>query len=100
MDWLPDLEDLIEIARRDGASSLNLNGRALDSLPESLRSLTTLTQLDVNVNRLTVLPDWLGGLPALTRLDLIGNPLTILPDWLGNPAVREHPPGAALHVDR
>ena len=167
MAWLPDLQDLIEAARRDGASSLNLNGRALDSLPESLRTLTTLTQLDVNVNRLTVLPDWLGGLtgltslglssnqlaalpgwlgnltgltelwvggnqlsglpeslgnltalrrldlsgnrltvlpdwlgglPALTRLDLIGNPLTILPDWLGNPAVREHPPGAALHA--
>jgi hypothetical protein len=167
MDWLPDPQDLIETARRDGASSLNLNGCVLDSLPESLRSLTTLTQLDVNGsrltvlpewlggltglsslglsrnrlaalpdwlgnltgltelfvggnqlpglpeslgnltalrrldlsgNRLTVLPDWLGGLPALTRLDLIGNPLTILPDWLGNPAVREHPPGAALHA--
>lgn len=167
MDWLPDHQDLIETARRDGASSLNLNGCVLDSLPESVRSLTTLTQLDVNGsrltvlpdwlggltgltslglsrnrlttlpdwlgnltgltelfaggnqlsglpeslgnltalrrldlsgNRLTVLPDWLGGLPALTRLDLIGNPLTILPDWLGNPAVREHPPGAALHA--
>jgi hypothetical protein len=61
MDWLPDLQDLIETARRDGALSLNLNGRALDSLPESLRSLTTLTQLDVNGNRLTVLPDWLSG---------------------------------------
>jgi hypothetical protein len=61
MDWLPDLQDLIEAARRDGASSLNLNGRALGSPPESLRSLTTLTGLDVNLNRLTVLPDWAGG---------------------------------------
>jgi Leucine-rich repeat (LRR) protein len=84
MNWLPDLQDLIEAARRDGASSLNLNGRALDSLPESLRSLTTLARLDVNANRLTVLPDWLGGLTSLTSLGLSGNQLAALPDWLGN----------------
>ena len=84
MDRLPDLQDLIEAARRDGASSLNLSGRALDSPPESLRSLTTLTQLDVNGSRLTVLPDWLGGLTSLTSLGLSGNQLAALPDWLGN----------------
>jgi len=119
MDWLPDLQDLIETARRDGALSLNLNGRALDSLPESLGNLTGLTELwvsgnqlselpeslgnltalrrlDLSGNRLTVLPDWPGRLPALTRLDLIGNPLTVLPGWLGNPAVGEHRPGGPL----
>jgi Leucine-rich repeat (LRR) protein len=84
MDWLPDLQDLIETARRDGASALNLNGRALDSLPESLGSLTTLTQLDVNGNRLTVLPDCLGGLTGLTSLGLSRNQLATLPLWLGN----------------
>jgi Leucine-rich repeat (LRR) protein len=84
MDWLPDHQDLIETARRDGASSLNLNGCVLDSLPESVRSLTTLTQLDVNGSRLTVLPDWLGGLTGLTSLGLSRNRLTTLPDWLGN----------------
>jgi hypothetical protein len=84
MDWLPDLQDLIEAAGRDGASSLNLNGRALESLPESLRSLTALSQLDVNVNRLTVLPGWLGGLTGLTSLGLSGNQLTALPHRLGN----------------
>jgi hypothetical protein len=84
MDWLPDLQGLIEAAGRDGASSLNLNGRALESLPESLRSLTALSQLGVNVNRLTVLPDWLGGLTGLTSLGLSGNQLTALPHRLGN----------------
>lgn len=84
MDRLPDLQDVIEAARRDGASSLNLNGRALGSLPESLRGLTTLTQLDVNVNRLTVLPDWLGNLTGLTSLGLSSNQLAGLPDSLGN----------------
>jgi Leucine-rich repeat (LRR) protein len=77
-------QDLIETARRDGASSLNLNGCVLDSLPQSLRSLTTLTRLDVNGSRLTVLPDWLGGLTGLTSLGLSRNRLTTLPDWLGN----------------
>jgi hypothetical protein len=84
MDWLPDPQDLIETARRDGASSLNLNGCVLDSLPESLRSLTTLTQLDVNGSRLTVLPEWLGGLTGLTSLGLSRNRLAALPDWLGD----------------
>jgi Leucine-rich repeat (LRR) protein len=84
MDWLLDPQDLIETARRDGASSLNLNGCVLDSLPESLRSLTTLTQLDVNGSRLTVLPEWLGGLTGLTSLGLSRNRLAALPDWLGD----------------
>jgi len=84
MDWLPDLQNLIEAAQRDGALSLNLNGRAMDSLPESLRSLTTLTRLDVNGNRLTALPDWLGDLTGLTSLGLSRNQLAALPDWLDN----------------
>jgi hypothetical protein len=89
MDRLPDLQDLIETARRDGALSLNLNGRALDSLPESLRSLTTLTQLDVNGNRLTMLPAWLSGMTGLTSLGLSGNQLAALPDWLGMTGLTE-----------
>jgi Leucine rich repeat/Immunity protein Imm1 len=81
MDWL---EDQIEAVRRSGGSSLDLSGRSLETLPESLGSLTGLTRLILVNNQLSALPAWLGNLTALTRLGLGGNRLTVLPGWLGN----------------
>ncbi|SCL49317.1 Immunity protein Imm1 [Micromonospora citrea] len=81
MDWI---DDQIEAARRSGASSLDLSGRSLDTLPESLGGLTTLTRLILVGNELSSLPEWLGDLTALTELGLGGNRLTVLPESLGN----------------
>ncbi|MEV0810900.1 Imm1 family immunity protein [Micromonospora sp. NPDC050200] len=81
MDWL---EDQIEAARRSGASSLDLSGRSLGTLPQSLRSLTALTRLVLVGNQLSALPEWLGELTALTELGLGGNKLLVLPESLGN----------------
>jgi Leucine-rich repeat (LRR) protein len=78
------IQDRIEAARRSGASSLDLSGLSLATLPESLRDLTFLTRLLLPGNRLTVLPEWLGDLRALTRLGLGDNQLTTLPESLGN----------------
>jgi internalin A len=64
-----------------------VNGNQLTSLPDWLRELPALTELDLGGNQLTLLPDWLGELTALTRLDLGRNRLATLPDWLGNLAV-------------
>jgi hypothetical protein len=77
------LEDQIEAARRSGASSLDLSGRSLGSLPESLGSLTALT---------------LGTLAALARLDLTGNRLTVVPEWLRDPVAREQPVKSAAQA--
>lgn len=78
------LQDQIEAARRSGASSLDLSGRSLGTLPESLGGLTALTRLVLVGNRLSALPEWLGSLTALTELGLGGNQLTVLPESLGN----------------
>jgi Leucine-rich repeat (LRR) protein len=83
-------EEQIEAARVSGASSLDLSGRMLGTLPESLAGLTALTELNLAGNELTVLPDWLGDLTALTRLDLTGNRLTALPESLGNLTALTH----------
>ena len=74
----------VEAAGRSGASSLDLSGLMLAALPDSLRELTTLTQLNLAGNRLTELPDWLTGLTTLTQLDLSANRLAALPDRLGD----------------
>ncbi|MGW4498986.1 Imm1 family immunity protein [Micromonospora sp. NPDC004336] len=78
------LEDQIEAARRSGASSLDLSGRSLHTLPESLAGLTTLTRLILVGNQLSTLPEWLGDLTGLTELGLGGNRLAALPESLGN----------------
>ncbi|MER7503003.1 COR domain-containing protein [Nonomuraea pusilla] len=75
---------LIEAARRDDATTLELTNLDLESLPETLAGLTGLTTLHLGGNRLTRLPDWLRRLTGLTRLSLYVNQLTALPDWLGD----------------
>jgi Leucine-rich repeat (LRR) protein len=74
----------IEEAMASQASSLDLAGLGLESLPPALRRLTQLTELNLARNRLTSLPDWIGGLTSLTRLNLTGNRLAGLPDRLGD----------------
>ncbi|MEQ4303143.1 Imm1 family immunity protein [Plantactinospora sp. B6F1] len=76
--------DQIEAVRRSGASSLDLSGHSLGTLPESLAELTGLTRLILVDNQLSALPEWLGNLTALTELGLGNNQLTVLPESLGN----------------
>jgi Leucine-rich repeat (LRR) protein len=99
-------EQKIEEARRSGAKKLVLSVLELTELPESLRQLTQLQELNLSDNRLTVLPKWLGqftrlqslslarnllralpkwlsGLTRLKKLDLSSNPFAALPGWLG-----------------
>ncbi len=74
----------IEAARTSQASTLDLAGLGLDSLPPEIGRLTQLTELNLARNRLTSLPDWMGDLTAVTHLNLTGNRLTTLPDRLGD----------------
>ena len=67
-----------------GGTYVNLAGMGLTSVPEQLRSLKTLTHLDLGTNRLTALPDWLGDLTSLTHLDLFANQIADLPDCIGS----------------
>lgn len=82
MDVNEAVAEAVREARRTGV--LNLSGKGLTSLPDSLGELTDLRVLDLSANGLAVLPDVLGSLTGLRELDLSRNGLTSLPDFLGN----------------
>ncbi len=61
---------------------LSLADLGLADLPEGLRELTGLRELDLSGNILTRLPVWIGRLTALETLVLRGNRLSALPESL------------------
>jgi leucine-rich repeat protein SHOC2 len=93
------LEELIETARCDRLFQshpwatpsqrtdlpwLELSGKEITNLPESIGNLTYLTRLNLGFNHLDRVPDSLFKLINLIELNLSGNRLTILPESLGN----------------
>jgi leucine-rich repeat protein SHOC2 len=81
---LAELEQIIEIARRDRVTTLDLSNKDLISLPESIGTLTNLNYLNLERNQLTTLPETIGNLTNLTRLDLNNNQLSTLPSSIGS----------------
>src|SRR5262249_44627924 len=61
---------LIRRARRNKAVTLDLSGKGLTQLPESLGQLTQLQRLDLSRNQLTAVPEALGQLSQLQLLDV------------------------------
>jgi internalin A len=62
--------------------SLDLSGLNLTQLPEELRDLLWLKELNLQNNHLTQIPDWVGNLTSLNILNAYKNPLeTILTDF-------------------
>ena len=61
------------------ATSLDLSGRNLTSLPEEVTGLTNLTILNLSNNQLTSLPPEITQLTNLTNLSLRSNQLTTVP---------------------
>jgi internalin A len=80
-------EEKIEIALREQSTKLDLGGRGdtakLTALPEKLRQLKELEELNLSNNLLTVIPDWLGELTRLRDLAILDNELRELPESLG-----------------
>jgi internalin A len=63
---------------------LDLEGLKLTTLPEQIRHLPGLENLNLGHNRLSELPAWIGELDRLKGLNLEGNRLKRLPDEIGN----------------
>jgi hypothetical protein len=80
---LREAEQLVRQAGAEAATDLDLSGLDLPQLPESLGSLTGLTELYLDDNKLTSLPENLGRFSRLTRLSASGNLLTTLPESIG-----------------
>jgi internalin A len=79
-----ELEQIIEKARTNKYSRLDLQGKQLSSLPENIDSLTSLYSLNLSCNKLTSLPESIGNLTSLNCLDLSCNQLTKLPKSISN----------------
>jgi len=75
------LTNVAEVAKLTGLKWLRLNDNKLSSLP-SLASLKSLRRIYLRNNRFNAVPETLKDLPALTDIDLSGNPLADVPQWL------------------
>ncbi len=83
-DKSSEVSALIEKARREGASTLDLSNKNLTTLPESISQLSQLQRLYLNANQLTTLPESISHLSQLQELFLDYNQLTTLPESLRN----------------
>ena len=78
-----ELLAVIKEAKQSGQTSLDLSGRQIRELPESIGQLTNLISLDLCNNQLRALPKSIGKLTNLTSLNLESNSLTVLPESIG-----------------
>jgi leucine-rich repeat protein SHOC2 len=77
------IEQKIEQARQDRVSNLDLSFCGLTALPESIGTISTLTELNLTNNRLNNLPRSIVNLSKLTKITLTDNCLNKLPDEIG-----------------
>ncbi|MCI5212247.1 MAG: hypothetical protein D3910_26475, partial [Candidatus Electrothrix sp. ATG2] len=73
---------LIEEAKENGATELDLDGQGLTDLPPEIGQLTNLTELQLWGNQLTYLPPEIVHLKNLRSIQLDGNNITMLPPEL------------------
>jgi leucine-rich repeat protein SHOC2 len=79
-----ELEEIIEKARIDRATRLDLGHQKLTLLPDSIGNISTLEELNLTDNHLIELPESIGSLTNLKELSLEDNYLEYLPDSIGN----------------
>ena len=70
-----------ELSTLTGLKWLRLNRNRLSALKD-VSPLVNLRRIYLRGNRFTSVPDELKALPALTDVDLSQNPITEVPDWL------------------
>lgn len=89
------IKNIIESAKKDKQTTLDLSGKMLTSLPLELFDLTNLSKLYLSNNQLTYLPNEILKLKNLTELYLDYNQLVSLP-----PGISELKNLTKLYLDR
>lgn len=79
---LTEAETRIARCKKSKKKILNLFDLGLEYLPESLRELTWLKEINVGRNRLMALPEWISEIKGLEDLRAHSNPLKSLPESL------------------
>lgn len=69
---------------RDKVKSLDLSYNNLQSLPEEIRNIRRLIELNCEINQINQLPENIGKLRSLKVLKLSSNRLSTIPDAIGN----------------
>ena len=77
------VEELIQDAKRLHWKVLDLRGRPLETLPDSIGYLNDLRSLNLSRTNIAALPDSIKNLIHLRLLDLSGSKLRVLPDAIG-----------------
>ena len=75
------LTNVDEVASLTGLKWLRLNSNKLSALPP-LDGLKSLRRIYLRDNAFEAVPETLKDLPALTDIDLSGNPVSEVPEWL------------------
>ena len=76
-----ELTNVNAVATLTGLKWLRLNDNKLAALPD-LKGLVNLRRIYLRNNKFTTVPETLKDLPALTDIDLSGNPIKDVPAWL------------------
>ena len=76
-----ELTNVDAVAALTGLKWLRLNDNRLAALPD-LSGLKGLRRIYLKNNRFTEVPETLKDLPALTDVELSGNPIKEIPEWL------------------
>jgi hypothetical protein len=79
-----ELEQIIEKARLDRLTRLELHDLQINNLPDSIGSLSSLKELYLSDNQISRLPDSLCNLSVLRILQLSNNRIDSLPNNIGN----------------
>ena len=74
------LEKVDGVEKLTALKWLRLNDNRLTALPD-LKALVSLRRIYLKNNRFDKVPETLKDLPALTDVDLSGNPIVEVPDW-------------------
>ena len=75
------LTNVDAVAKLEGLKWLRLNDNQLSALPD-LKGLVKLRRIYLRNNRFAAVPETLKDLPSLTDVDLSGNPIKGVPQWL------------------
>ena len=75
------LTNVDEVVSLVGLKWLRLNGNSLAALPD-LKPLVNLRRIYLRDNRFETVPETLKDLPSLTDVDMSGNPIKEIPAWL------------------
>ena len=75
------LTNVDEVASLAGLKWLRLNDNRLSSLPD-LKALAGLRRIYLRNNKFAAVPEQLKDLPSLTDIDMSGNPVKEVPAWL------------------